>query len=70
MIPRASTIGIHSLTKNEALENITLKLFMEDFRRDKEMDYFSFHNEVFSSSIEKYKRADEKNKRYNRKINN
>ena len=60
MIPRFSIIGIHLLTKNIPLKQITLKFFMEDFKRDKGMDYFSFHNEIFSSSIEKYKRADEK----------
>ena len=60
MILRYSIPGFYLLTKNRPIEKINLKIFMEDFRRDEEMDRWDIHKKNFISSIERYKRSDEK----------
>ena len=55
MILRASIPGLYLLTQNKPVEKITLKLFMEDFKRDEKMDRWDLHNGFFAHSIETYK---------------
>ena len=57
MILRLYIPGFNLLNKKKPVKEITLKIFMEDFKRDETIDGWDFHKNFFkSSSVEGYKK--------------
>ena len=56
MVLRNSIPGLYQLSKDKkSVKKITLNPLIEDFRRNKTIDLWDLHKEVFSSSVEIYK---------------